>query len=203
VDNVPVKPKGAGLLLFHEGLTVFGLKRTVVENDTVSLELTGIGGKVEPGESFEECAVRECIEETGVSSEIVLSAKAWVMTEGMTPEAGLSADGSLITVHKRTPGYPLDLEIRVFAARLGTPPKPIEKMRHLFFMPLRLLKEIALGQMTVGDLLKKGVRIESAAGEEVPEGGVVTFIDSPGGYARYVEGALLEYVEGLVAKEPC
>ena len=38
-------------MLFHEGLTVFGLKTTVVEDGTVSLNSL-IGGKVEPGESF-------------------------------------------------------------------------------------------------------------------------------------------------------
>jgi hypothetical protein len=126
-----------------------------------------------------------------------------VIKEGEEPEASVSCDGALITVWKEpVPGFEQDLEIRVFAARLTAPPMPVEKKRHLFFIPLRLLREIACSQMTAGDLIKHGGRIVSAEGEDVPQEGVVTFIDSPGVYARHVDGALAGYAEQLLAGKP-
>ena len=45
------------------------LHRTKKENDIHEGKWVGVGGKIEKGESPEECAVREVFEETGLKAE--------------------------------------------------------------------------------------------------------------------------------------
>jgi hypothetical protein len=66
---------GAGLILRTSGRLVFELgkrKRWEIDrkNNRTIVPVSGIGGAVELDEDFPQAAVRECVEETGVKSEI-------------------------------------------------------------------------------------------------------------------------------------
>ena len=53
---------GVGVIVIRDGLVLLGLRRGSTGSGTWALP----GGRVEPGESIEQCAIRETREETGL-----------------------------------------------------------------------------------------------------------------------------------------
>ena len=99
-----------------------------------TLTLSGIGGKVEPGETFRAAAEREVREETGTSPELValdgrqLGAEA---TEIPVPPGA----GALIAQRMRDGNADRLLWIAVFAGALRERPRPVEKVSYFVVVP--------------------------------------------------------------------
>lgn len=206
----PARQKGSGLFLLYKGKAVFGVKSvtpSVSAGDEVLVGLTGIGGKVEPGETFREAAVRECLEEIGCApimadfaAPLVVGARKAHPGEeanlGRTPteigpdmpdrsDGSSESDGSLFVVYlKPIPGFDKDLEVRVFGGVLREQPQPIEKLQHILLIPPQLLKAIDESHPTLRSFLEQGVEVISADLGTCPLDGRLTFIDSPGVYVR-------------------
>jgi 8-oxo-dGTP pyrophosphatase MutT (NUDIX family) len=105
----------------------FVLAAAVAERELI---LSGIGGKVEPGETFRAAALREFEEETGRVPETLVPAETWHLTataRGLPVPSG--AAGLIATRPEQHPagGW---LWIAVFLGRLSRPPLPVEKIRH-------------------------------------------------------------------------
>jgi 8-oxo-dGTP pyrophosphatase MutT (NUDIX family) len=94
-----------------------------------TVEISGVGGKVEPGETFRAAAEREFGEEAGRAVRIA----PW--TDGVRlglHQPGPVPDGVAAFVTRRPPDHPDGgrLHIAVFAGWLDELPQPIEKITH-------------------------------------------------------------------------
>lgn len=190
-------PRGGGLFLFYKGKAVFGVKSISPSTDGeggVLVGLTGIGGKVEPGETFREAAVRECLEEVGVEPAILTFDEPAV---GRTVEP----DGSLFVVFlEPIPGFDQTPEVHVFGATLAEPPKPIEKLRHILLIPPDQLPAIDSSHPTLHEAMALGTEIISADLGACPFDGKLTFIDSPGVYVPALGQRLAEYASTILSR---
>jgi 8-oxo-dGTP pyrophosphatase MutT (NUDIX family) len=116
------------------------------------LTLSGIGGKVEPGESFEAAMLREFTEETGCR----LGAPCRVdsprhLTELARAEPVPDDAAALIAEH--ADAHPADgiLWIAVFLAVLNEQPRPVEKIKTFVVLPRGALSR-ALDRLEMADL---------------------------------------------------
>ncbi|MFL6130965.1 MAG: NUDIX domain-containing protein [Mycobacteriales bacterium] len=100
-----------------------------------ALLLSGIGGKVEPQETFREAAVREFAEETGAE----LTIEEVPRPRHLTPEAAEipvpAGAGALVAI--RVPDGTAErlLWIAVFAGTVTQTPRPVEKVPHFVLVP--------------------------------------------------------------------
>lgn len=102
-----------------------------VTNDT--LILSGIGGKVEVGETFREAALREFWEETGVRpSRLVDVARPRLVGSPYDVDGARVPPGAAMLVVRRPPAHPSGgrLWIGVFLGVLSETPEPIEKVSY-------------------------------------------------------------------------
>lgn len=103
--------------------------------DTV-LELSGIGGKVEPGERFRDAALREFEEETGTRPDVLVGVER---PRHLTIEARdvPVPEGAAALVAESADTHPVAtrLWIAVFLGLLWEVPRPVEKIRHFVVVP--------------------------------------------------------------------
>lgn len=92
------------------------------------LELSGIGGKVEQGESFGAAARREFLEETGVAVDLVPVGTGRLL--GSPAEPVPVPHGAAALIATRPELHPLagTLWIAVFLARVAAAPRPVERV---------------------------------------------------------------------------
>jgi 8-oxo-dGTP pyrophosphatase MutT (NUDIX family) len=99
-----------------------------IEGDAV--QISGIGGKVEPGETFRDAAEREFREETGAEVRIVALRRRDHL--GLPTHDVPVPDGAAALVTLRPPLHPTGgcLHIAIFAGWLDVAPSPVEKVTH-------------------------------------------------------------------------
>ncbi|HEX4727954.1 MAG TPA: NUDIX domain-containing protein [Jatrophihabitans sp.] len=116
------------------------------------LQLSGIGGKVESGESFEQAARREVLEETGTGV-----SRLWDV--GHCQPLGETAPGQAFPRHAaafhnaRPPSHPTGgrLWIAIFVGELADHPRPVEKVTNFVLVPPAGLARIELDGLLLLD----------------------------------------------------
>lgn len=99
------------------------------------LVLSGIGGKVEPGESFQEAMRREFREETGVDVDRLVTPPPRHLTP--LAEERPVPEGAAALIAERPPQHPAGgmLWIAVYVAVIDSPPRPVEKVALFVVVP--------------------------------------------------------------------
>lgn len=152
--------QGASVLLFDKGAPIFTLK---IEDNYC--DLSGVGGKVEAGETHRQCVIRESLEETGAELSIVDVPKCIYMDFEGNTQTRDSDSGKLAQVHKAAISpqgkawdftlSPQKLRVDVFLGKLNQAPQAIEI--HPAF--------IAIVPEILSDILQNGFNISKAQSE--------------------------------------
>ncbi len=172
------KPQGASLFLIYKDKVLFGVKKITYSEEKI-ISLTGIGGKVEKGETYRQCVLREAYEEIACVPRIIDFAQTIILTESQKQVENHYPERPWAVVNRPLPGSVDDLQIYVFGAVLDTEPKPVENIRHLLLFPPEQLYPTLKTRPTLRSLLEQGVEMISNHPKECPSDGKVTFIDSP------------------------
>lgn len=143
-----------------------------------SLVISAIGGKIEPGESFLEAALREFTEETGTPPPLPIHGhhRPWLLSEGL--EAGSlpqgDSEGAWVVIQKVPDGArePKTLWIATFLGITRHPPAPVEKLE---VFPVFTPEELAA--LARGDLKSGEVRL--AGGKRLPREITISLKDTP------------------------
>lgn len=105
-----------------------------LQDDT--LVLSGIGGKVEPGETFRDAALREYTEETGARPEALVEVDRPRRVPAEANDVPVPP-GAAALVAEPIPGHRpgAHLYIAVFLGAISTAPRTLEKVRHFAVVP--------------------------------------------------------------------
>lgn len=194
---------GASLLVMHDGRLLFGAK---VKDGAV--HLTGIGGSIEAGESARDCALRECLEETGISATIVDSTYCIdIGYDGAYSERD-SSTGEIATVRRYaiTPaGEPWSdalssqqLQVEMFAGCLDGTPQPIEKLPFFVALSAADVQNAASPQgFNLIDALKNEttIRVSGTIPSDCPH--KARLVDSPEALILALGDALPDFLKRL------
>jgi 8-oxo-dGTP pyrophosphatase MutT (NUDIX family) len=106
--------------------------------DGARLVLSGIGGKVEPGETFRAAMLREYREETGTEAGRIVEPPPRHLDEGARRQPVPESAAALIS--ERPAGHPTGgtLWIAVFLAVAADAPRPVEKVGAFAVVPSHL-----------------------------------------------------------------
>ena len=181
---------GASLILPTPLGYLFGGKPPRLEAGGLVIRVTGIGGRVEPGEAFAECAAREALEEIGCGVEI-LPCRRTLLVRGPNGSSLEKVETAPYAVVRRRAGAPPGepwggdpslpwLTVVVYLARLRGEPRPVEeRLPFLFYLGARGLEALSRGDVPLADLLLAGARVDPLAGVDPPAGSVARLTDSP------------------------
>lgn len=116
-----------------------------------ALVVSGIGGKVESGETFREAAMREFLEETGVAVRLVPFGPAQILGDSCADLKPVPDAAAFII--SRPPQHPNGglLIIAMYLGLIERSPRPVEKIEYFpLFTPERWRE--APGQLTLGSV---------------------------------------------------
>ncbi len=178
--------EGASLFLLYAGQVLYGVKRIERRDGTTVALLTGIGGKVEPGETYRQCALREAQEEIGATPRLVAFRKTFLIDETGLSGTATVPDNPLAVVTRPVPGHAERLRVHLFGASLAQEPEPIENLRHLLLIPPAELGRVSADQPPLCAILAAGGRVISRDPAECPPEARLRFVDSPETYVPYL-----------------
>jgi 8-oxo-dGTP pyrophosphatase MutT (NUDIX family) len=136
---------GASLLVAEGGRFLLAARPPQHIDDRVVLALTGIGGWVEPGESFAQAVAREALEETGSTIRLIDLHQTLIIRSPEQREliCFVRETGPAALVFRRfgTPAfepwsdeYQSSVAVAVYAGMLTSRPKVVARNEHPFFM---------------------------------------------------------------------
>lgn len=126
------------------------------------IDYSGVGGGVEPGESFADAALRECKEETGREAELLSSTKTYVIDEvrdDMKIVKGFEEMSPLIIERKRLLGGKTLLSYSYVASIRGTPKPRREVPALLYTSQSEILRQ---STPTVSEIINDGAKLIEA-----------------------------------------
>lgn len=171
---------GTSLILPRAGRFLFGLRRPRQEGDRHVLELTGIGGRMEPDDASPGAgARREAREETGCDVRLMPCSTTMVVRgPGQTERVALAGDerpAALVFRRRGTrPHEPWDPEggetfcVPVFAGECLGQPYPAAELPALLWLPAAALLETAQHDVPLGRLLAAGAELVCRDGVRLP-----------------------------------
>ncbi|MEZ4522607.1 MAG: NUDIX domain-containing protein [Thermomicrobiales bacterium] len=165
--------RGASLLVVDEGRFLLAARPPIVTPSRTLINLTGVGGWLEPGESFSGAAMRETTEETGVSVTLInLHDTLIVHSPDVIEDVCIVGElGPAAIVYCRMGTPPFDpwseeydavVPVTVYAGSLSGRPHVIAPDEHPFFLWLYPEQLIALadGELPLAFLLSDGAKLE-------------------------------------------
>lgn len=168
---------GASLLIAEEGRFLLAARPLHhVENRTI-VELTGIGGWLEEGETFAEAVAREAVEETGATVRLLDLHQTLVIHSPDRRESlcfvGETGPAALVFRRWGTPAfqpwseeYESIVAVAVYAGTLNSRPQVVAESEHPFFMWLYPEQMLILADADVpfDYLLADGAEVVGPAG---------------------------------------
>lgn len=156
----PEMGSGASLLVAEGGRFLLGSRPPVPVGDRMVIALTGIGGWVEPGESFAQAITREAIEETGSDIRLLDLHQTLVIRspEQQDQVCFFNETGPAALVFRRhgTPAfepwsddYQSIVVVAVYAGMFTSRPKVVFEAEHPFFIWLHPEQMIDLSDADV------------------------------------------------------
>ncbi len=184
--------RGSSLLVVDEGRFLMAARPPIVTPHRTLVTLTGVGGWVEPGESFSGAAMRETTEETGVEARLLNLQDTLIVHGPDTIEdvciVGEVGPAAIVYCRMGTPPfdpwsdeYDAVVPVTVYAGTLSGSPAVAAPEEHPFFLWLYPEQLIALadgelplqfllsdGAKLVGDLATDKERIVVRLGDSIP-----------------------------------
>lgn len=156
----PDDGSGASLLVAEEGRFLLAARPSYPIGNRSVIPITGIGGWVEPGETFAQAVTREALEETGsdlrlldLHQTLVIRSPDQVSTLCFVGETGPAA---MVFRRHGTPAfepwsdtYESVIAVAVYAGRLTSRPRVVAESEHPFFLLLHPEQMIAISDADV------------------------------------------------------
>ena len=184
--------KGASLLLKFKNMFIYGIKR--IENN--SIVLTGIGGKVEMGETFAECAKREALEEIGRKPKLFFNEKT-ICLNAIADETYLASveENPLLEVTRIAEGYGNKLVIKVFAGEIEKEPViSDDEFTYLLGLDITTMKNLKSGyDVSLLKAVESGTQIFSKADTSGILSFNIKFTDAPQIYIDKLSTDILSF----------
>ena len=162
---------GTSLILCHEGRFLFGIRAPKDIDGQIILELTGIGGALEPEDyTLTSGARREAVEELGVDVSILPSEETLVVRSPQNIEhihfTGSERPIAVIFRGFRTPPHmPWHTDnhghscLVIFQAKLEEKPRPAMELPYLIWLQPEQILALAQDDITIGKLQKIGAEL--------------------------------------------
>lgn len=200
---------GTSLILQQGGRFLYGLRPVKHTTSGPVLELTGIGGKLEPGDdSFSAGVLREAQEEIGCAVRLT-ACPTTLIVRGlqqveMVPISGDERPAALVFRRYRTPPHqPWHPEnqgegvLVVFAAELLGQPQPVLELPHLLWMRPEHILATARADLPLNKLLESGACLVSGAQPAPPSSLPVRLTDSQEALALALGERTLSFYRAL------
>lgn len=156
----PEMSRGASLLVAENGRFLLAARPPYTIGDRSVVKLTGIGGWVEPGETFSDAVAREAVEESGstirlldLHQTLVIHAPGQQETVCFVRETGPAA---LVFRRHGTPAfepwsdtYQSIVAIALYAGTFNSRPRVVDPAEHPFFLWVHPEQMIALSDADV------------------------------------------------------
>ncbi len=156
----PDDGSGASLLVADEGRFLVAARPPYPIGTRSVIPITGIGGWVEPGETFVQAVMREAYEETGSTLRLLDLHQTLVIRspDQVSPLCFVGETGPAAMVFRRhgTPAfepwsdtYESVVAVAVYAGRLNSRPRVVAESEHPFFLWLHPEQMIAISDADV------------------------------------------------------
>ncbi len=147
--------RGSSLLVVDDGRFLMAARPPIITPSRTLINLTGVGGWLEPGESFSGAAMRETTEETGVSVRLLDLHDTLIIHDPNTIEdvciVGEVGPAAIVYCRMGTPpfdpwseDYDAVVPVTVYAGVLSDRPAVVAPDEHPFFLWLYPEQLIAL-----------------------------------------------------------